>query len=500
MRRAFDSNLRFGGTPIENLALDLDCRSPMTPVLRALQHVYAQAELRDEILAKIAADVHSYRSADLGRWGLDYWQILVLASVRLGCNFTYDQMQDLALNHRALRQMMGLSDWGVFAPGLHNPFSWRRIRENVCLVKPETIKAVSDLVVQEGHRLAPEAAQTVRGDSFVVGTNIHHPTDSSLLGDGLRKLLEIAPDLAALTGQKGWRQHKHLLKVLRGRLKAVNMSARSRGPGRDRKLRNAYTELFTFADDILLRAIATHEAAIAVPLQGQSLAGAEIKRLMSDIVYYLSATEYVRGLAVRRIIDEEVVANAEKIFSVFEPHTELINRGKQPLPIEFGHRVLVFEDAVGFICHHEVHDIGVRDPDILVPALLRLQERLGGRVRSISFDCGFHSPENQTAINRLIPHPCLPARGVKKAAEQNAAATVEFRAARRRHPGIESAIHALQAGNGLDRCRDRRFIGYQRYIALAVLGRNLHVLGDLLIRQEAPQAVAANTKRKALRN
>lgn len=499
MRRAFDANLRFGGTPIESLPLDLDCRSPIVPVLRALQHVYGQPALRDAILAQVKADVNPKNAPDRGRPGMDYWQILVLASVRLGCNLTYDELQDLALNHRALRLLMGLSDWELPVSGKRNVFSWQRIRDNVCLVKPETIQAISNQIVAEGHRLAPEAAETIRGDSFVVGTNIHYPTDSSLLGDGLRKILTIATELAELTGQSGWRQQKHLLKLLRRRLKAVNMAARKCGSGRAQSLRDNYKALLTLTDELLERALQTQEGAMPVLLSAQPPQRTRIDGLLSDLVYFLVATEHVRGLAVRRVIEEEQIPNAEKIFSVFEPHTELINRGKVPLPVEFGHRVLVLEDGIGFIAHHEVYDSGLRDPDVLLPALRQLQERLGGRIRSASFDCGFHSPDNQAAIQKLLAHPCLPLRGVHQVAEQNRTATVEFHKARRHHPGIESAIHALQDGNGLDRCRDRRRIGYHRYIALAVLGRNLHVLGDLLIRREAPQALAAVSQREPLR-
>jgi len=499
MRRRFDPNLRLGGTPIETLPLDLGCRHPMVPILCALQHIYQQPALRDEILALVAADVNPDNEPDRGRRGMDYWQILVLAAVRLGCNFTYDQLQDLALNHRSLRQMMGLSDWEIPLPHRRNPFNWQRIQANVSLLKPETVQAISDRIVGAGHVLAPHAAETIRGDSFVVGTNIHYPTDSSLLGDGLRKILVLAPELADLIGANGWRQHKHLLKVLRRRLKAVNMTARSRGPGRDQRLRNVYRDLFAFADDILERARQTHAAAVAYPRPKNDDFAALLQHRISDLVCFLGATEHVRQLAVRRIIEKETIPNAEKIFSVFESHTELINRGKQPLPIEFGHRVLVLEDGAGFICHHQVYDIGARDPDVLLPSLRQLQERLGGRIRSASFDCGFHSPENQTAIQDILAHPCLPTRGVHQAAEQMRTATVEFRKARRHHPGIESGIHALQAGNGLDRCRDRHRIGYDRYIALAVLGRNLHVLGHLLIRAEAPEAIAAASQRKPLR-
>ena len=111
----------------------------------------------------------------------------------------------------------------------------------------------------------------------------------------------------------------------------------------------------------------------------------------------------------------------------------------------------------------------------------QVQQRLNGQIRSASFDRGFHSPENQAELVKLVAQPCLPKPGHVQAAQQEREATVEFREARRRHAGVESAIGALQSGNGQDRCRDHTFGGYCRYVGLGVLGRNLHVLGKVLI-------------------
>src|SRR6185312_5608669 len=90
-------------------------------------------------------------------------------------------------------------------------FGWRRIRDNVCLLAPATIEQISHLIVAEGHRLDPEAVKQVRVDSFVMETNIHWPTESTLIRDGLRKLLPWCVALARLLGIGGWRQAGHLL-------------------------------------------------------------------------------------------------------------------------------------------------------------------------------------------------------------------------------------------------------------------------------------------------
>ena len=164
-------------TPVLEVELNTGCRDEIIPILRAAQHIYSQPELRQQLLGLVGKDVNRYTSRKRGRQGMEYWQIAVLAAVRLGCNLNYDKLQDLAEQHRALRQIMGIGDWDA-----HVHFDWRRIRDNIDWLRPETLRKINELVVAAGHKLVPKAAESVRGDSFVVETNIHYPTDSTLLG------------------------------------------------------------------------------------------------------------------------------------------------------------------------------------------------------------------------------------------------------------------------------------------------------------------------------
>ncbi len=208
MRKAFSPQMPLGGSVLD-VELNFECRDEMIPILRALKHIYRQPQLRDEILQLIADDVNADSNDDCGRDGLDYWQILVLAAVRLGCGLNYDKLQDLAEQHAALRQIMGMGPWTDVS------FNWRRIRDNLCLLKPETIEKISHLLVAEGHAIDPNAAETSRADSFVVGTSIHYPSESTLIRDGIGKIIEICAQLSKDLGLRGWRQHKHLLKRAR---------------------------------------------------------------------------------------------------------------------------------------------------------------------------------------------------------------------------------------------------------------------------------------------
>ena len=133
-------------------------------------------QLRRELLALVGKDVNKGTSRKRGRRGMNYWEITVLAAARLGCNLDYDKLQDLAENHRSLRQIMGIGDW----QDEEVDFDWRRIEDNLIKLRPETLKKINDLIVRAGHVLEPKAIASVRGDTFVVETNIHYPTESTL--------------------------------------------------------------------------------------------------------------------------------------------------------------------------------------------------------------------------------------------------------------------------------------------------------------------------------
>ena len=140
MRIPHRNQLSLDCTPVARVELNFECRAPMIPILRGLQHLYSRPHFRRQALELIGEDVLGDADPDLGREGMTLWQILVLASVRLGCDFKYDQLQDLAENHRALLQIMQVGSWEEAS------FDWRRIRDNICKVRPETIEKINQLI------------------------------------------------------------------------------------------------------------------------------------------------------------------------------------------------------------------------------------------------------------------------------------------------------------------------------------------------------------------
>ena len=486
MRKSYSTQLRLDSPPIDQVELNFECRDAIVPVLRSLQHVYSKPNVTEKIMQLISRDINGETSAKRGREGMDYWHILVLAGVRLGCNYTYDQLHDLAENHIKLRAIMGLGSWDE-----DTEFKWRTIRDNVCRLSPQTIDEISHLFVVEGHKIDPEAIKRLRADSFVMETNIHYPTESSLIRDGLRKILEICSELAVGDSILGWRQHQHLWKRVKQLAREIDRIAGKKGANYVARMKEPYRELLQKATSITQRA---RELCVTLTLPNAT----------TDDVFgpntlqaFIARTERVIDTATRRILNDETVPNSDKLFSVFEPHTQLYKRGKAGEPIQFGRQVLVFEDGAGYIVKSVVMNRTECDSGVAIDATKAVQMLFGNKVERLSFDRGFHSPKNQKELSEIIPHLCLPKPGAKQSVVQLANADDEFLQAQQNHPGVESAIGALQSGNGMQRCRDRSEFGFERYVSLAILGRNMHTLGRRLIAAEAADSVAASTRRKA---
>jgi IS5 family transposase len=462
--------------PISQIEFDIFSRHEMVPILMALQHLYSNRVSAVQHICKlIREDIIDRQDERIGCTGLSYWEILVLASVRLGCNLDYDQLSDLADNHARLRQMMGL---GYFDA---KRYPRSTINGNITCLSIETLEAIADIIVQEGHRFCPKAIDRVRADSFVVQTNIHYPTDTNLISDGIRKIIELTVKIAQAHSIPGWRKHKYLLSIAKQTRRNIERAARSKQKNKEETLKELYRDLIDQARSTVDRSLDTIHILEQLKRIANEPLSEYFEGVKSELYYFIAGTEYVVELAERRVLKEESIPNAEKVFSLFVPETELINRGKRPYPIEFGHRVLIVQDSAGFIIHSHAMGNGFTDEKIITEVMSNLQTRYNGKILAASFDKGFWTPNNLKDLSEFIETPCLPKKGKRSQADTQREGSREFGKLRKWHPGVESAIHALGVGNGLVVCRDK---DYDRYVALGVLGRNLHTLGAILMEME----------------
>jgi len=473
MRKQINNQLGLDSSYIADIEFDLNSRHEIVPILMALQHIYSQPSRLNKVLELVETDVLGNSQKAKGTPGMDCWEIIVLAAARLGSDLDFDALVDLANNHRKLRQMMQIGDWE------EKTFARSTVNDNIRKLKPETLRAISELIVEAGHKLSPNAITKVRGDSFVVQTNIAYPIDTRLVFDGLRKVLHYLNKLDQLVDTTTWRQYQHHTRKAKKQLRRIEKAFRSKKASAKEKVKQEVDTYLFQVRSLLIKGFETVESIDSNLRKDNKL----VNDIINSICHYLFISQYVCELVERRILLNEQIPNQDKLFSIFEPHTELINRGKKPLPIEYGHRLLVIEDKKGFIVDYEIMKPGITDEKILIEAMIRLQQRMKNRIKSASWDKGFYTPKNVKELAAIVEVACLPKKGKLSAEAKERQSVREFVAARKKHPGIESAIHALVAGNGLNVCRDKGQDGYDRYIGLAIVGRNLHALGTLLLKK-----------------
>ena len=189
----------------------------------------------------------------------------------------------------------------------------------------------------------------------------------------------------------------------------------------------------------------------------------------------------------RRLLRGETIPQSEKVFSIFEPHTRWIAKGKAGRPVELGVPVCILEDQHGFVLHHAVIWRG-HDVDAAVPMVERSQARFPD-LRAVSFDRGFHSPGNRVRLDDPLDHNVLPKKGYLNKADRERERGDAFVAMRRQHPAVESAINNL-GHRGLDRILAHGAEGFARVVALSVVALNIHRIG-LLLRRQARRRRAA---------
>ena len=194
----------------------------------------------------------------------------------------------------------------------------------------------------------------------------------------------------------------------------------------------------------------------------------------------------------RCVIQGETLPHAETVFSIFEPYTEWLSKGKAGVPVELGLAVGSVEEQDQFILHHRVMPPAT-DVDIAVPLGQATQARFP-ELSWCSFAQGLHAPDKQSKLAEWLETVILPQGGRLSQVQQAREPAQAFREGRRQHAAIESALQALES-HGLDRCPDRGLPAFRRYVAVAVVARNIQVVGRYLQRQE--QQLETEPYRKA---
>ena len=500
MRKVIEPQMQLGELAIGAIKLDPKSRDDIPQLLRGLQHIYTTPELRgpifailEEVLPERQIEGKSFKADPKnGRPGMSQWQILVLGVLRLGLNADYDRIQELANEHKTLRQMLGHSDWADV-----KYYNLQTLKDNLRLFTPEILDRINQEVVRAGHlalKKSPEDAVVGRCDSFVVETDVHFPTDINLLLDAIRKVIEISAELAGNNELPGWRQHHYHQRQFKKQYRKVQRLKHSTSKDEDKQqqkeqeIQEAHRAYLDLAENHLALAEQTRQQISP----HDPLFQARLCELNDFIQHARRQIDQID----RRVLRGERIPHDEKVFSLFEPHTEWISKGKAGVPVELGLRVCVMEDRDRFILHHQVMEKNT-DDQVAIAMVDATRRRFPG-LRAVSMDKGFHSPGNQEELKSRLECVVLPKKGRLSQADKARENDPEFIELRKQHSAVESAINALEV-HGLDKCPDHGINGFKRYIAMAVVARNLQRLGAVLRRQEqeAAQRKRGNYKKAA---
>jgi len=324
MRVVQNTQMRIGEVDISQIKLDPKSRDDIPQILKGLQHLYVNQELRAEIFELLQAQVAPKVDKRNGRPGMELWKILVCGVLRLDLNLDYDRLHELVNKHLTIREMLG---HGAFND---EQYQVQTLKDNVQLLTPELLDKINQAVVRAGHVLVKKKAdQALRGrcDSFVVETDVHYPTDISLLFDAMRKVVTLTARLCESCGLSDWRQHAYNVRHIKRKLRAAQNAKRSKAQSQEQKDRRqaliaqAHQEYLEVAQSYLHKARATLGT---LEQQGlTSLVDVALKLEIEDFMRH--ATRQIDQTR-RRVIEGQVIAHAEKVFSIFEPHTEWVNK------------------------------------------------------------------------------------------------------------------------------------------------------------------------------
>jgi IS5 family transposase len=486
MRQVQPSQLQLGETDIANIKFDPRSRDDIPQLLRGLQFLYTNDSIREEVFGLLQQVVPENTDAGKGRPGMHLWQVLVMGTLRLNLNWDYDRLQEMANHHKTIREMLGL--------GLRDDdyqFALQTLKDNVSLLTPEILDEVNRVVVKAGHSIVKKKEGALKGrcDSFVVETNVHFPTDINLLWDAVRKAVTLTAGLSHDCGLSLWRQSAFNLRQFKKLYRTVQKLKHSTSKDADKKAQKQ--DAIVAAHEVYLQSARDLIDRVNETLPLMPVSELQIVKVM-EIQRFVAHADRQMDQIRRRVVHGEHIPHAEKVFSLFQEHTEWVSKGKAGVPVELGLKVNVVEDHHGFILHHQVMEKQTDEQSAL--SIVRETQARFPDFRACSFDKGYHSPENQKALRELLEDVVLPKKGRCNKLEQARESTPEFQSMRRQHSAVESAINALEV-HGLDRCPDHGIGGFKRYVALAVVARNIQKLGAELRKQER----AAEEKRKRQR-
>ena len=353
-------------------------------------------------------------------------------------------------------------------------------------IGPAVIEALHGRLIAIAQQQHVVEGRTMRVDTTVVETNIYYPTDSSLLGDGVRVLTRTMKQVAAIAGTVGATLRDRRRSVTR-RLWEIGRIARSKGAQRQEKLTRAYQQLVASTSRVVGQATRfSQEIAAGVKRAADVMHQAALDGLRRELETFVPRVQQGMRQTRARVFGGDTHV-ADKLLSLFEPSTEVIRKGKAGKPNEFGKMVKLQEAEHQIITDYVVYEKRPSDSDLLIPALDAQTQRLGRVPRLVAGDAGFYSGANEAAAQaKGVKRVCIPNRSTKSVERKREQKKRWFRAGQKWRTGCEGRISVVKRRHGLNRCRYKGDDGMKRWVGLGVIADNLINIGRVLATRATP--------------
>jgi IS5 family transposase len=477
MRKRFEQQLTIGQKLIADTFITTKSRDPYIPIMRALKEIFITPELHDKIFDVLEEKILKGKKPT-GRWGMDLWLIFVLAQVRFGLNISYDRLHTMSNQDTLLRQIMGIETESGFEKQY---FEYQQILDNIQLLDEKTMKKINDIIYEKGYDLFKKKeveSLRLKTDSFVLESNVHFPTDYNLLWDSGRKCLDIIGYFIKQYPEiEGWRKLKNWYQELKNKMRSLGRASASGGKGKEERQKKAAQQYLDKAKAFSEKLTkSTHD----FPINNNK----NLAKIIELEMYKQLFDKHI-NLVEQRLIKKEIIPHEEKMFSIFEPYTEWITKGKLRPSVELGKKVNITSDQYHLVVDYQIMDHEA-DSESVIPLADRIIQQY--KVKSWSFDKGYYKKENKELLKLYIPQLVMPKKGKKNQEEKKEESQRNFIRLRKKHSAIESGINELEH-RGLDRCPDRGEQHFLRYVALGVCAYNLRRIGAFLLEQDRQAAL-----------
>ena len=472
MRKRFEQQLEIGMLLVQDTVIPLKCRDSLIDLLAALKEIFIREEYNERIFNILEKTILTNKKAT-GRRGMDLWQIFVLSQIRLCINASYDRIHYISNHDKLARQIMGIEKDSQFE---QIQYEYQNIYDNVTLLDDQTVRQLNEVIVSFGHKIFKKKELEplqLKTDSYAVESNVHFPTDYNLLWDCARKCLDGFAKYVKKYNVNRWRKLKNWRQEIKGLMREVGRTSASGGKNKDERMQKATQNYLTKARLLL--------AKIETELPLMPLNDSSDFEVFCTIEHFLNLMKFHIDLVERRIIKGEKIPHEEKMMSVFETYTEMIIKGKSRPNVELGLKLAITTDQHNLILDFEIMQ-HKGDRDIVIELADRLLNRYK-EIESWSFDKGYWNKDNKSLLELEIKYVVLPKLGIKTIEESKQESSPKFKKLKNKHSTIESNINELEK-RGLDRCPDKGFANFCRYISLGVCAYNLKKIGAELLKIE----------------